>query len=657
MASTGHWEVVGKTKKGKGQAPALTKSQKKQFVEKMPRIDTRDPVKEDSTIYDAFKLGESRQEVKTDRQNGYADVGSKKNAQQAKKKKPEQNGKRDVGRPITLESALAQIDQAELESILSQSQLRFPDNQDVWLKDLASYINLKLEKVTESHPTFKDKDKGYPMNQLSGGSRQVINGLFKKCSKQSLDHLFYHCVQCMLAENAKGTSTAGYKVFLQLLAHQRPNIVLPKLPQYLELLKTHQNRPTQCLTILWALGQCGIVDLRCGLRVWMDLMLPCLGIRSVAAYPVEYLENLFKWHKDAREAYGEVSLREYFYVLDSVFSPTFNLPSDLRKRLQEVYPKIKEIAYGASPATNLRNFFASYLRRAEPNSSLAMKQEVLLCLVLCLVTDKHCWSTWCQMYTKHLVQSGVLLQHFLDSWEVLGKSDRHMLRQTLRSFAVTNDELSAHGRTTQEGFDICNVTTKELLNKMSESRFPWGMVVFFFVSVFAAIVAYDVISSPSVRASRTVRFMEDYGLLGVMEQAWRRIMTFVYLATGWMKENFPRYYAWVQDTVGPFVKQMWRTLVDTAMFLVDAARPHYRWAVEKTHQALLWVGSAPFLHKTSRLNTWTKTHEQNCGVSTSELWCLHLKFCAEILETEGNLNTAFGLAFSACTPDQMAVCV
>lgn len=28
--------------------------------------------------------------------------------------------------------------------------------------------------------------------------------------------------------------------------------------------------------------------------VWLDIMLPCLGIRSVAAYPVEYIENLFQ---------------------------------------------------------------------------------------------------------------------------------------------------------------------------------------------------------------------------------------------------------------------------------------------------------------------------------------------------------------------------
>lgn len=37
-------------------------------------------------------------------------------------------------------------------------------------------------------------------------------------------------------------------------------------PQYLELLRSHQNRPAKCLTILWALGQAGFTDLAEGLR-------------------------------------------------------------------------------------------------------------------------------------------------------------------------------------------------------------------------------------------------------------------------------------------------------------------------------------------------------------------------------------------------------
>lgn len=37
-------------------------------------------------------------------------------------------------------------------------------------------------------------------------------------------------------------------------------------PQYLEVLRSHQNRPAKCLTVLWALGQAGFTDLHEGLK-------------------------------------------------------------------------------------------------------------------------------------------------------------------------------------------------------------------------------------------------------------------------------------------------------------------------------------------------------------------------------------------------------
>ena len=44
----------------------------------------------------------------------------------------------------------------------------------------------------------------YPQNQLSGACQKTINAVFKKCSKQSLEHLFYHCVQSMISESSRG---------------------------------------------------------------------------------------------------------------------------------------------------------------------------------------------------------------------------------------------------------------------------------------------------------------------------------------------------------------------------------------------------------------------------------------------------------------------
>lgn len=50
---------------------------------------------------------------------------------------------------------------------------------------------------------------------------------------------------------------------------------------------------------------------------------------------------LCRWHKYTQEAYKEMGMRDYFHVLDTVFSPNVAIPTDLRKRLQAVYPDIR----------------------------------------------------------------------------------------------------------------------------------------------------------------------------------------------------------------------------------------------------------------------------------------------------------------------------
>ena len=57
----------------------------------------------------------------------------------------------------------------------------------------------------------------------------------------------------------------------------------------------------------------------------------------------------------------------------------------------------------------------------------------------------------------------------------------------------------------------------------------------------------------------------------------------------WSEENFPRYYHWLKETVGPNVQRVWHGTLELVFHLVDAARPHYQWAVNKTQQGLFWV--------------------------------------------------------------------
>jgi hypothetical protein len=43
--------------------------------------------------------------------------------------------------------------------------------------------------------------------------------------------------------------------------------------------------------------------------------------------------------------------------------------------------------------------------------SFILLYQLLTCLMVCLNSDQHCYSVWRQLYTKHLPQSAVLLDH------------------------------------------------------------------------------------------------------------------------------------------------------------------------------------------------------------------------------------------------------
>lgn len=53
----------------------------------------------------------------------------------------------------------------DLESALAITKASFPGNIEVWLKDLASLLSIKLEQCPEPDPVMKNKPKGKSISQ------------------------------------------------------------------------------------------------------------------------------------------------------------------------------------------------------------------------------------------------------------------------------------------------------------------------------------------------------------------------------------------------------------------------------------------------------------------------------------------------------------
>uniref|UniRef100_A0A7N9AP85 Transmembrane protein 214 n=1 Tax=Mastacembelus armatus TaxID=205130 RepID=A0A7N9AP85_9TELE len=410
--SAGKWEVVKKGKKshssGGGKNPAEKKTgnggRKALGESNQP---SRPPLKMSETLFDSFeKMGKKQNKEQVPPP---ADPQNKKPSSSKSSKKSHSSNAVTSSTHKTLEEAFKALDVEDLKQQLARSQTLFPGNPSVWVKDLAGYLNLNLT-APETEPTLSSYAHDYPYCLTGKELRGVIKGLIGRCS-EILPDFFDHCVYTMLREldRQSGEPLHGYRVCIQAILQDKPKIATQNLSEYLELLRSVQNRPVKCLTIMWALGQAGFYDLSQGLRVWLGIMLPVLGVKSLSAYAIAYLERLLLLHANLTKGFGIMGPKEFFPLLDFAFMPKNALPSSLQEQLRRLYPRLKVLAFGAKPENTLHTYLPSFLSRATPHCPDDMKRELLSSMTECLCVDVQSLGVWRQLYTKHLPQSRVYI--------------------------------------------------------------------------------------------------------------------------------------------------------------------------------------------------------------------------------------------------------
>uniref|UniRef100_A0A2K5UU70 Transmembrane protein 214 n=1 Tax=Macaca fascicularis TaxID=9541 RepID=A0A2K5UU70_MACFA len=295
---------------------------------------------------------------------------------------PNQNQKQ--GRFRSLEEALKALDVAALQKELDKSQSMFSGNPSIWLKDLASYLNYKLQAPL-SEPTLSQHTHDYLYSlvsrELSGiirGLRGIIRGLLAKAAG-SLELFFDHCLFTMLQvpDKTPGESLHGYRICIQAILQDKPKIATANLGKFLELLRSHQSRPAKCLTIMWALGQAGFANLTEGLKVRLGIMLPVLGIKSLSPFAITYLDRLLLMHPILTKGFGMIGPKDFFPLLDFAYMPNNSLTPSLQEQLCQLYPRLKVLAFRAKPDSTLHTYFPSFLSRATPSCPPEMKKDLL----------------------------------------------------------------------------------------------------------------------------------------------------------------------------------------------------------------------------------------------------------------------------------------
>uniref|UniRef100_A0A665WLP4 Transmembrane protein 214 n=1 Tax=Echeneis naucrates TaxID=173247 RepID=A0A665WLP4_ECHNA len=470
---------------------------------------------------------------------GFEKMGKKQNKEQVPPPAEPQNKKPSSSKPSKKSHSSSTVTPTTHKSLeeaqLARSQTLFPENPSVWVKDLAGYLNLHLT-APETEPTLSSYAHDYPYCLIGKELKGVIKGLIGRCS-DILPDFFDYCVYTMLREldRQSGEPLYGYRVCIQAVLQDKPKIATQNLP---ELLRSVQNRPVKCLTIMWTLGQAGFYDLSQGLRVWLGIMLPVLGVKSLSAYAIAYLERLLLLHANLTKGFGIMGPKEFFPLLDFAFMPKNALSSSLQEQLRRLYPRLKVLAFGAKPESTLHTYLPSFLSRATPHCPDDMKRELLNCMTECLCIDVQSLGVWRQLYTKHLPQS------------------RRNLQVKMRGHGI-----------------------------------PWSKLLMVLLVFAAGFIAHDIRSQGSFADSTTAMYLHNSGITAVSQQAWGKITVYTKQGFSWLEKNTPYYYSECARVLGPLMEKGLENAKTAATFVCENTTQLILWVKEKTPLVIEWVNT------------------------------------------------------------------
>ncbi|XP_034370205.1 transmembrane protein 214 isoform X2 [Arvicanthis niloticus] len=398
--------------------------------------------------------------------------------------------------------------------------------------------------------------------------RGIIRGLLTKAAG-SVELFFDHCLFTMLQELDKtpGESLHGYRICIQAILQDKPKIVTSNLSKFLELLRSHQSRPAKCLTIMWALGQAGFTNLTEGLKVWLGIMLPVLGIKSLSPFAIAHLDRLLLMHPNLTKGFGMIGPKDFFPLLDFAYMPNNSLSPSLQEQLCQLFPRLKVLAFGAKPESSLHTYFPSFLSRATPSCPAAMKKELLASLTQCLTVDPLSASVWRQLYPKHLSQSSLLLEHLLKSWEQIPKKARKSLQETVQSFKLANQELLKKGSGNSEHVVTCDTACKGLLQQARGPRPPWTRLLLLLLVFAVGFLCHDFRSHSSFQASLTGRLLQSSGFLPVGQQVCAQLYSYSLQSYNWLQETLPACGSHLLAVVQPSLQLAWTHIYATFSFL------------------------------------------------------------------------------------------
>lgn len=214
-----------------------------------------------------------------------------------------------------------------------------------------------------------------------------------------------------------------------------------------------------------------------------------------------------------------------------------------------------------------------------------MKKELLTSMSQCLSLDPLSFSVWRQLYTKHLAQSSLLLNHLLESWESSSRKVHQSLQETVRSFTVTNEELAARGAGRDQDVAACDAACKELLRKMKGRGFPWSRLLLVLLVFATGFFLHDVQTHGSFQASSSAQLLRSAGILPASQLAWQKVSLGCLEGYRWLEHSLTYHGSMAVSILRPQLELLWETSGEVARGVFQQCCFLLSWL----HSSLPWL--------------------------------------------------------------------
>ncbi|XP_030031154.2 transmembrane protein 214 [Manduca sexta] len=543
--SSGQWEVVGKSKKSQNGKVKNKEDEKK--IKNGPKLEDVVPHSQLKSFYAGMEIDSEKKPAKDKKKDG--DKKGKKQDKKAEPPKPKP--------PRTLEEALEAIDVTELANIIATNKIRFSNAPLVWLKDVANFLNTKIQIDVED-PTFSQHPSSYPLSVVPDELKSVLEGVLQDAEKKNTQLFFDGTLTALGNDMSRGQFVNGHRILLQMLAQENPDFCIASIQKNASLRNSYQNRPPIGLSLLWAFGQGGLRDFAVGMKAWQELFLPLIELKNYSKYVVGYLSKLMDLHAGTDAA--KISQDQLFAMIDTVNAKKNGLSKELSSDLIHQLSKYKDLYF--NKCSNKLQVTFNQLMKKLPNqylsgSGLDAYNKVLVdCLVDCLVRDDSCNATWRQLFHRCSKQSATLLEYIDTNWSEL--SPRLKLK-SLKATVLQYKEVSGKalkGKKKDETLVKTNKICQDILDRMTSTRrFPWLWASFFLIVAIAGLVAYDVSRvGGNFPKSATGKLFKDLGILEQSQRAWQKTLSTSARGYLWVETNAPVYYAQTVEACKPYAQ-------------------------------------------------------------------------------------------------------